>query len=161
MTFRASHIGYIGAKHTGGSHGWQLVLADLALILFLVTLTGLVDGSLGKTTDTTLDATPSAQGYIAPAQALFRPSSGGPSLSQWLEEQPLDPRATLTIVAQYEGENQYLMWQNAQMLSASVADAKVAVRVIIRKGEQSDLYASLAYDEMYEEAGSPRSIETG
>ncbi|MEO1221482.1 MAG: hypothetical protein AAFY42_09040, partial [Pseudomonadota bacterium] len=85
--------------------------------------------------------------YVAPAQALFRPSARGPSLAEWLQEQPLDPRLTLTIIAQHSGEDQDLMWQNAQVMAASVVGAETRVRVLITKGKQSDLYASLAYDE--------------
>jgi hypothetical protein len=130
----------LGKGH-GGSHGWQLVLADLTLILFLVTLTALVDSS-----DREEDVAAHG-GYVAPAQALFRPSARGPSLADWLEEQPADPRTTLTIIAQYSGADQEPMWQNAQVMAASVAGSNVKVRVIISRGKQSDLYASLAYDD--------------
>ena len=40
---------------------------------------------------------------IASSQALFRPQESGPSLNQWLSEQPPDPRATLTIFARQSG----------------------------------------------------------
>lgn len=129
-----------GSGH-GGSHSWQLLLADLALILFLVTLTALVNSD-GKS-----DEALARPAYVAPAQALFRPSARGPSLAEWLQEQPLDPRLTLTIIAQHSGEDQDLMWQNAQIMAASVVGAETRVRVLITKGKQSDLYASLAYDE--------------
>jgi hypothetical protein len=125
----------------GSGHGWQLVLADLALILFLVTLTALVNSS--SKSDELLTRAP----YLAPAQALFRPTSRGPTLAEWLTEQPADPRLTLTIVAQHSGEDRELMWDNAQLLAASVSGTEIGVRVVISEAEQSDLYASLAYDE--------------
>ena len=125
----------------GGGNGWQLVLADLALILFLVTLTALVSSS-SKGEDA-LTRSP----YVAPAQALFRPTERGPTLAQWLAEQPADPRLTLTIIARYSGEDQDTVWQDAQNMAASVAGSTIAVRVIVSKAEQSDIYASLAYDE--------------
>ena len=128
------------ARH-GGGHSWQLVLADLALILFLVTLTALVNSS--SKSDELLTRAP----YVAPAQALFRPTARGPSLAEWLAEQPADPRLTLTIIAQHNGEDQELMWDNARLMAASIAGAEVGVRVVITKADQSDLYASLAYDE--------------
>ncbi|WP_298307492.1 hypothetical protein [uncultured Erythrobacter sp.] len=123
------------------NHGWQLVLADLSLILFLVTLTALVNTSSESTASVTRAP------YVAPAQALFRPTLRGPSLPEWLAEQPRDPRSTLTIIAQHRGEDQDVMWQDAQLMAASVAHSDVAVRVVITKGKESDLYASLAYDE--------------
>lgn len=129
-----------------GNNGWQLVLADLSLILFLVTLTALVNTG-SKTSESS-----ARSAFVAPSQALFRPTSRGPSLAQWLTEQPADPRATLTIIAQHSGDDKDVMWDNAQMMAASIAQSDVAVRVVITKGDESDLYASLAYDEP--EAGS-------
>lgn len=155
-----------GAK--GGSHSWQLVLADLALILFLVTLTALVNSDSME--DSLATGSPSAQSqaappsapYVAPAQALFRPTSRGPTLTQWLAEQPADPRTTLTIIAQHSGPDQDLMWQNAQTMASSIAGSKVRIRVVITSGATSDLYASLAYDDLayddlaYESANEER-----
>ena len=131
----------IGRSGPGGGHSWQLVLADLALILFLVTLTALVNSS--SKSDEMLAPTP----YFSPAQSLFRPTASGPTLAEWLVEQPADPRLTLTIVANHSGRDQELMWDNAQRMAASVARSEFGIRVVITKSDQSDLYASLAYDE--------------
>lgn len=127
-----------------GHQGWQLVLADLALILFLVTLTALVNTDA----DQAGNRLATRATHLAPAQALYRPTARGPSLSEWLSEQPRDPRATVTIIAQHSGDDKELMWDNAQMMAASASQSDVPVRVVITTGEQSDLYASLAYDEM-------------
>ena len=125
----------------GGRHSWQLVLADLALILFLVTLTALVNSS------SKIDDPLTRVSYVAPAQALFRPTLRGPTLAEWLTEQSADPRLTLTIIAQHSSDDRELIWDNAQFLAASVAGSDIGVRVVITQAEQSDLYASLAYDE--------------
>ncbi|MEM1051694.1 MAG: hypothetical protein AAGI28_06310 [Pseudomonadota bacterium] len=130
----------IGAGNDG-NHSWQLVLADLALILFLVTLTALVN------TDSERAAPVTRAPYVAPAQALFRPTARGPTLTEWLAEQPRDPRTTLTIIAMHDETDEELIWQNAQVMAASVAHRDIAVRVVITHGTQSDLYASLAYDQ--------------
>lgn len=138
----------IGRTGVGGSHSWQLVLADLALILFLVTLTALVTSSeegIEKASREDDEPSPSAP-YVAPAQALFRPTPSGPSLAEWVAQQPADPRTTLTIIAQHSRDDEILMWENAQVMAASVAGSPIAVRVIITSGNQSDLYASLAFD---------------
>ncbi|EAQ28873.1 hypothetical protein NAP1_14778 [Erythrobacter sp. NAP1] len=124
---------------------WQLVLADLALILFLVTLSGLAgseteDVAGGKT------SSPTQEPQFAPSQALFRPSASGPDLREWLASQPVDHRSTLTIYAQYQGEDRAAAWAAAQRLSAQADEAGYAVRIVIARGEESDLYASLAYD---------------
>lgn len=125
--------------------GWQLILADLALILFLVTLAALA-------------ATPSVRPrmgsndpQIAAAQALYRPDPEGPSLAEWLATQQPDPRATLTIMAQFSEGDERSVWEQAQNAAGRAAGHGFAVRVVITKGEASDIYASLAYDTEVEE----------
>lgn len=122
------------------THGWQLILADLSLILFLVTLTALVSSSSEETQ--TLNNSP----YVAPAQALYRKVEGGPELGEWLLEQPLDPRTTLTIIAQHTPGDRDAIWQEAEGLAQIARTSEVAVRVVITSADESDLYASLAYD---------------
>lgn len=140
------HGSGLGAR-LGESQGWQLVLADLALILFLVTLTALVntrsDAGQSRVRADQIAASP----HIAASQALFRSTPRGPTLAQWLAERPADPRASLTIIAQHNGADEQIMWDNAKAMAQSVEQSGVSVRVIITKGEQSELYASLAYDD--------------
>jgi hypothetical protein len=145
-----------GSGKSAGGSGWQLILADLALILFLLTLSALpaAEAETGrKLADRAARgeearAVP-ATAEIAAAQALFRPVPGGPSLSQWLASQPADPRATLTVFARYRTGEETAAWQAAQALAAEAQSRDVPVRIIIRAGgagEADDLYASLAYD---------------
>lgn len=122
------------------AHGWQLILADLSLILFLVTLTALVSSSAEDAER--LGSEP----YVAPAQALFRQVEGGPNLAEWLSEQAADPRATLTIIAQHGEGERVNVWREAEALARSAETTGVPVRVVISSGASSDVYASLAYD---------------
>lgn len=124
----------------GGGHGWQLILADLALILFLVTLCALATAPVESGRAVPLPA------QIAPSQALFRPDPSGPDLAQWLADRPRDPRATLTVFAQYDAQDRERVWQEAQAFAQEAEGKGFAVRVIVTKGDSSDLYASLAYD---------------
>ena len=134
----------------GAGHGWQLILADLALILFLLTLsalpaseTGKGQGGIGRA-----GALPSPRpAAIAPAQALYRPFAGGPGLAQWLAAQPRDPRATLTIFSRYRPGDEAAAWAAARRLADDARGSGVTVRIIIAAGAEADLYASLAYDE--------------
>lgn len=135
------------APEARGAPGWQLVLADLALILFLVTLavlaaTGGEAGNAGKVA--AAPAPPALQ--LAPSQALFRPSPDGPTLAQWLAEQPLDKRATLTVMARHQGDDRAALWDRADALAREAEAVGVRVRVVITNAPVSDLYASLAYD---------------
>ncbi|BDI60087.1 hypothetical protein [Qipengyuania nanhaisediminis] len=127
------------------SQGWQLILADLALILFLVTLSALASGAKV----TRIDSEESGSDpHVAPAQALFRVSADGPSLEQWLAERPRDPRATLTVFARHvPGERPAAIAQASALASQGDA-AGYRVRVVLSEGRASDLHASLAYDEM-------------
>jgi hypothetical protein len=124
-------------------HGWQLLLADLALILFLLTLTALPNEDAA--------AAPLEQAVDVPAiaasQALFRPVAGGPSLREWLTSQPLDPRATLTIFVRYRGDEEAQAWQHAQQLAREATTSGARIRTIVAPGEISESYASLAFDD--------------
>ncbi len=132
--------------------GWQLILADLALILFLVTLSALpaAEAESGQRL-ADRDARPKdALGVlapeVAPAQALYRPVAGGPSLGAWLAAQPRDPRATLTVFVHYLPGEAQQAWQQAEALTDEARAEGVAVRTILTASESREVYASLAYD---------------
>lgn len=133
--------------------GWQLILADLALILFLLLLTALPasETEIAAPRKTTKALTTPE---IAPSQALYRPVTGGPSLANWLAAQPHDPRATLTVFARYRPSEEMQAWEAARAVSAQAARTGIAVRTIITAGEETDLYASLAYDAAVPQVGS-------
>lgn len=131
----------------GGGHGWQLILADLALILFLLTLSALPAAeATGSQQRFDADARNTAP-QIDAAQALFRPVPGGPSLTAWLAEQAPDPRATLTIVAVHARGGEAAAFARAQALAAQARARGSQVRTIIMPGPLDEVYASLAYDE--------------
>jgi hypothetical protein len=133
-------------------HGWQLILADLALILFLLTLSALpaaeaetgrqraVQDKAAREEDTR------PRPEIAAAQALFRPVAGGPSLGAWVKAQDYDPRATLTIFAVHAPGGEADAWARAEALAAEARGAGARVRTIIAAGKEAEVYASLAYD---------------
>ena len=123
--------------------GWQLLLADLSLILFLVALAS-VDEANGRPGAPSPDV--AAHPAIAAAQALYRPGEGSPTMTQWLAAQPHDPRATLTIFARHSGRDEAVIWSRARELAGAADRAGYAVRVVVTEGRESDLYASLAYD---------------
>ena len=133
-------------------HGWQLILADLALIFFLLMLTALpaAEAETGRPLADKAargeETQALASAEIAASQALYRPVAGGPSLTQWLAAQPRDPRATLTVFARVGRGEAGEAWGAAQALASEAAASGVAVRTIITVGDEADLYASLAYD---------------
>lgn len=127
---------------TRNTPSWQLILADLALILFLVTLWSLAGSEANGADEPAKPDTP----QVSPAQSLFRPSPGGPTLAEWLAERPRDPRATLTIFVRHSGPDREEAWQRAEQLAGEAEAVGFEVRVVLAKAEESDLHASLAYD---------------
>ncbi len=146
-----------GAPARGG-HGWQLILADLALILFLLTLSALPAAEaetargLASRAVQEKNARGAVTAEVAAAQALFRPVPGGPALGDWLASQAPDPRATLTIFAIHAPGGEAAAWSRAEALAAEARARGTRVRTIISAGRSADLYASLAYDTPLAEA---------
>lgn len=129
-------------REAGGMIGrgpaWQVTLADLSLILFLVTLAGLVSSSRAKEAQNDLPD--------VPTQALYRAVAEGPSLADWLDESPVDPRAILTIHVTYsEGGSDWAL-VTAQNWLDEASRTDTPSRVVIAQGEANDIYARLAYD---------------
>ncbi len=135
-----------------GGNSWQLIIADLALILFLLTLSALpaAEAESGQrladreAREKDARGLPAAQ--IDAAQALFRPVPGGPGLGEWLAAQAPDPRATLTIFAIHTPGKEAAAWSRAEALAAEARKAGARVRTIIHAGTTDETYASLAYD---------------
>ncbi len=136
-----------------GGHGWQLILADLALILFLLSLSAPLamreeepDALLRIAERTQMRPAGTKPVTVAAAQAIFRSVPGGPSLGEWLSSQPRDPRATLTIFARYRSADEAATWVSVRAWAAEATQLGVPTRIIITAGSESDLYASLAFD---------------
>jgi hypothetical protein len=142
-------------------HGWQLILADLALILFLLTLSALpaTEAETGnRRADRAVRDKEEEEGAPLPefadAQALFRPVPGGPALGEWLAAQAPDPRATLTVVATHTAGGEAQAWARAQALAAEARARGTRVRIVITAGSTADITASLAYDAQLAETGA-------
>lgn len=109
--------------------GWQTVLADLSLILFMVTASAISEGPAA------------APAPLLPALgepvAVWRPGSGAPPLGAWLAATAPDPRLRLTIIAAPTAGAEAL---------ALAASAGRPVRVLIEPGA-SGVAATLTYDQ--------------
>jgi len=127
-----------------GGGGWQTILADLALILFMVS----VSATGGSAPAVPEPAPEPAQAAILQAEpgAIYRSAEGGPTLGQWLAGQPADPRQRLTVVARYaDGQGQAV--STAALAWARDADAAGRpARIVLEPGAADDLLAVLAFD---------------
>jgi len=143
------------------ANSWQLVFADLALLLFIVALGAMV-GAASREDDArsplsraagSLPA-PSPQNNsdarafeIAPSQALVRLDGGADSLGQWLDQQLIDPRATLTLFIDRSPQSSAQAWRAARALDEEARKRGMRARFVIRSAGRDAIYASLGFDE--------------
>lgn len=116
--------------------GWQTVLADLSLILFMVTATAVSD-SPAKTPPPPPPPAPISLPALGEPVAVWRLEQGGPSLPDWLAAQPSDPRQRLTLVA--------APTQAPAILSQASRLPRPA-RILIEPDLAGPPYATLTYD---------------
>lgn len=130
---------------TRAGSGWQTLLADLSIILFMVTAAALSqskDGAQAK--DGGAMVTPKASARSEPL-AVYRAAPGAPPLGQWLAAQSPDPRQQLSIVAHFAPGNQQAALSEAGALLAQAGTAGMAARLVVEPGEGGTV-ATLAYD---------------
>jgi len=133
--------------------GWQTLLADLSLILFMVTAAA-IDGTPEPPKPARLRPVVAAR-PLAPAPedprgaaiAVWRGGGTAPALRQWLREQAPDARQQLTIAIHYGGGSAGLSeaLARAARLGAEARAAGVPARVLVEPGAD-DTVATLAYD---------------
>ena len=113
--------------------GWQTVLADLSIILFMITASAVSQAR---------DDPPAISGGFAMADpvAVWRPSPSGPTLAQWLSAQQADPRMRLTLFvhAPAGGEGEAL-----RLADTAAPEA----RVVVDREPGPPLEAILAFDQ--------------
>ena len=122
--------------------GWQTTMADLALILFMVTAAG-VHAEKQQSAPVAAAASLPAEGEPL---AVYRAQDGAPPLSQWLAEQAPDSRQYLTIIARYRPGDAAAAAGQAVELAQQAEQAGVAARIVLDPGERTDLLATLAFD---------------
>jgi hypothetical protein len=117
--------------------GWEVMLADLSLILFLVTAV-----ALSQTEEDSGSQVVSPQGE---AMAFYSAEPGAPPLEEWLSSQSSDARQQLTIVAQYRPGHQDEALDQAMALAREARRAGARARVVVEPGEGGTT-ATLAFD---------------
>jgi hypothetical protein len=124
------------------SSNWATILADLAIILFMITAADLSNAEIARSA-----AGPSSAAVTtAEPVAFYRPDGSALSLGRWLAEQPRDPRQQLTIVVHYRaGEADAMATEGLRLISQAEAAGHDA-RLIAEPGERSEAAVVLAYD---------------
>ena len=121
------------------SAGWQTTIADLALILFIVTAAA-IDGQPNRADSA---SSPPASGEPL---AIYRAGEDAPPLPQWLAEQTPDGRQFLTIVARYPEGDAAAAAGRALALADQARAAGTTARIVLEPGDTEDLTATLAFD---------------
>ncbi|BBC72175.1 conserved hypothetical protein [Altererythrobacter sp. B11] len=126
-----------------GAGGWQTVIADLALILFMVALS-----AVGKPEPKSGDAREAnplpAMGEPA---AIYRAGADAPPIGEWLAAQVPDPRQRLTIIARYPAGGAGEAAEGALALSQGAGSWPTPARILLEPAGTAELLAVLAYDD--------------
>lgn len=124
------------------SQSWLMTLADLTIILFIITAADL------SRADASVKATAQSAAAVATSEpvAIYRPGAHAGTLASWLADQPADPRQQLTILVRHkQGDQAAQMGRGMALLEDAQADGREA-RLVVEEGEHSEVAAFLAYD---------------
>lgn len=127
---------------------WQTSLADLSLILFMITaaaVTHRVPKPAAEKPVVRREIGPSDRGE---ALAVYIASPGAPPLARWLSQQPRDPRQQLTITVAYApGEEAQALEIASRMLREAGTDSVHVggARIVVEPGSGLPR-AELAFD---------------
>lgn len=117
--------------------GWQTVLADLALILFMVTGSALSQSPNNVPPSATAGPSPRAEPV-----AVWHAGDGAPPLGKWLSA--ADPRARLTVTVRYGKAGMAPALDRARVLAEQAGARGLDARIVVEPGSGED--AVVAYD---------------
>ncbi len=125
--------------------GWQTIIADLSLILFMITVAA-NDGAFQAAQAADTQASAAAGALQGEPVAVYRVVPNGASLADWLAGQGQDPRQQLTIVARYAAGNEAAVATTAVHLADQARELGINARVMLESAPSDDVSAILAYD---------------
>lgn len=123
--------------------GWQTTLADLSIILFMITAAALSQSEAASSPVGHVAVQPSPQSQ---PMAVYRAEPGAPPLGEWLSAQSADARQQFTIVAQFAPGHQPEALAGAEALAREAGEAGKRARIVVEPGTGGTI-ASLAYDD--------------
>lgn len=126
-----------------GGNGWLTTLADLSLILFMVTAGAL---SQSESSGAAEQRDAAASLMVAEPVAIFRPDGNPDALRDWLATQPADPRQRLTILVRYADGDEAAAAQSAVRIAHEVREIGRDPRIVMEGGDHNDVAFLLAYD---------------
>lgn len=125
---------------------WQIMLADLSIILFLMTFSALAHDDGLKPKPRAAPAVISAPAVAEPV-AAWRAGQGAPPLGEWLKSQAADARMRINVHAAYSAGRREQLLSEAAAVGADPALAGRAVRLILEPGAADAVTVTLTYDQ--------------
>lgn len=153
--------GLYGAPITAA---WQTILADLALILFMITaaaLAGAPDGPMAPIAAPvagqpakSLPAQPAPPPLAPPVAAsprsepvgVWSDGPGAPPLAEWLRQQASDQRLRVTILVRHGRGHGLQALAQAEALLAAAGARGSGARIVIEQGTGDGASVLLAFD---------------
>jgi hypothetical protein len=124
---------------------WQLMLADLAIVLFLTSFSALAKDHPVAHAARPRPAAPAPA--VAEPVALWRAGKGAPPLAAWLKDQGFDRRMRVNVVGSYGAGDRDRVLAEANDLTFEPALAGRAVRLILEPAPASSIIVTLSYDQ--------------
>jgi hypothetical protein len=130
---------------------WQVIIADLALILFLTTLAGAsasedIENGVAQSAPVSLAKD---EPSIASSQLIYRPVAGAPAFADWIKQEVADPRLQITIHAAYSdvGDDKLVVAQALKLLNEA-GNAGLDPKLVMRQSMASDVYATASFERL-------------
>ncbi len=127
---------------------WQTLLADLALVLFMVTVGALVRAK-HQHAQGLVARVPASPPAALPQESIplsvYRDVPGAPGLATWLEQQPRDARQQTTILVRYLPGTERGLTGRVDAVIAAANAAGTHPRIVIEPG-QGGISAGVAFD---------------
>lgn len=126
--------------------GWQVVLADLSLILFIATATAVAGQpavAIGS------------QNTVPPAQKVFSSLATGDDIGDWLGNYARDPRERLRVTIQYRRDQFAAALARAEAVKTSASRVGHQPLITLEEHEDNQTTAIFAFE------GSPPQLARG
>lgn len=126
--------------------GWQYALADLSLILFLVTASALAQANgRHKPPPPAPPPPPIAAAIDSEPVAVWAAGPDAPPLAQWLGTVGADPRLEVQVVVRYASGGRETAIAQANQLAKTGGPRAGAARILVEPGPRSGASVSLTY----------------
>lgn len=126
--------------------GWQYALADLSLILFLVTASALAQAnSAPKAPPPPAPPAPIAAAFTSEPVAVWSAGEGAPPLAQWLAEVAADPRLEVQVIVRFADKKRDAAMAQAVQLVADGGPRASGARILVEPGDRAGASVSLTY----------------